>query len=266
MEHLTPARHKTISGPGKAVPNWRGHPREYPYSGAMQSHNRSFPAATAAGHGSSLDAGIDGAPADAANDIRPCLVPIRSLGPNHRGRIYQHLISLDENDRYLRFGYAAQESHIKRYVDTLNFERDEIFGIYNRKLLLIAVAHLAYLDVADQAKCVEFGVSVLPHARARGYGARLFDRAAMHATNDGIAHMFIHALSVNGAMLNIVRKAGATVVRDGAETQAQLLLAPSTLDTHVTEMVSEQIGLTDYHLKVRAKQYKRIFAKVRALT
>ncbi len=212
-----------------------------------------------------LDAGLAGTPVEAAIHIGPCLVPIRSLGPNHTGRIYQHLISLDENDRHLRFGYSAQDSHIRRYVDTLNFERDEVFGIYDRKLLLLAIAHLAYLDVDDQAKCVEFGVSVLPHAHTRGYGARLFDRAAMHAANDGISRMFIHALSVNGPMLNIARKAGATVVRDGAESQAQLLLAPSTLDTHVTELLSEQIGLTDYHLKVRAKKYKRIFAKVRAL-
>jgi GNAT superfamily N-acetyltransferase len=232
----------------------------------MQRPNDVYSASTTADHARSLAVGVDGSPVETSTHIGPCLVPIRSLGPNHRGRICQHLISLDENDRYLRFGYAAQESHIRRYVDTLNFERDEVFGIYNRKLLLIAVAHLAYLDVADQANCVEFGVSVLPHARARGYGARLFDRATMHASNDGISRMFIHALSVNGPMLNIVRKAGATVVRDGAESQAQLLLAPSTLDTHVTEMLSEQIALTDYHLKVRAKQYKKIFAKVRAHT
>ena len=130
-----------------------------------------------------------------APDARPApsLVPIRSLGSNHRERIARHLLALEPGDRYLRFGYQAQDSQIERYVDGLNFERDEIFGIYNRKLELIAMAHLAYAQDASYQACAEFGVSVLAHARGKGYGARLFDRAAMHAGNDGVQLMFIHA-------------------------------------------------------------------------
>ena len=81
---------------------------------------------------------------DAARKSTPLLIPIRSLGVNHRERIAKHLLSLDPQDRYLRFGYLAQDEHIQRYVEKLDFERDEIFGIYNRKLELIAMAHLAH--------------------------------------------------------------------------------------------------------------------------
>ena len=59
----------------------------------------------------------------------PLMVPIRSLGANHRDRIASHLKLLDERDRYLRFGFAANDEQIQRYVDGLDFERDEIFGI-----------------------------------------------------------------------------------------------------------------------------------------
>ena len=72
------------------------------------------------------------------------MVPIRSLGENHRARIASHLKALDAHDRYFRFGFAANDEQIDRYVTGLDFERDEIFGIYNRNLVLIAVAHLAY--------------------------------------------------------------------------------------------------------------------------
>ena len=54
-------------------------------------------------------------------------VPIRSLGPSHRERITEHLLALDERDRYLRFGYAANDAQIRRYADGLNFDRDDIF-------------------------------------------------------------------------------------------------------------------------------------------
>ena len=78
------------------------------------------------------------------NQPQPVVVPIRSLGPSHRHRIAKHLLALDEHDRYLRFGYAANDEQIGRYVQGLDFERDDIFGIYNRKLELIAMAHLAF--------------------------------------------------------------------------------------------------------------------------
>src|SRR5687768_18474258 len=125
------------------------------------------------------------------------MVPIRSLGSGHRSRIAHHLLELDEHDRYLRFGYQANDEQIERYVAQLDFERDEIFGIFNRRLQLIAMAHLAFIHEPDAVPAAEFGVSVLKQARGRGFGARLFDRAVMHARNEGVELMFIHALSEN---------------------------------------------------------------------
>jgi GNAT superfamily N-acetyltransferase len=183
------------------------------------------------------------------------VVPIRSLGINHRGRIADHLKSLNDADRYSRFGYLARDEQIQKYVDTLNFERDDIFGIYNRKLQLLAVAHLAYAKGHGFDTCAEFGVSVLPAARGRGYGARLFERAAMHASNEGVRMMFIHALSENAPMLKIARNAGATVERDGTETEAYLSLPAPSIDSRVTEMLEERLAQTDYSLKVQAQQF-----------
>lgn len=185
----------------------------------------------------------------------PVTVPIRSLGPRHRARIAAHLLALDEHDRYLRFGYAATDEQIKRYVNRLDFERDEVFGIYNRKLELIAMAHLAFSHDPAMRSCAEFGVSVLKKARARGYGARLFDRAVMHARNEGVELLFIHALSENTAMIKIARNAGATLERAGSETDAYLRLPPATLDSRVNELIDEQVAKTDYRLKVQAKNF-----------
>ena len=197
---------------------------------------------------------------------RLVVVPIRSLGPSHRQRIAAHLLSLNPADRYLRFGYAANDNQIQHYVDALNFERDEIFGIYNRRLILIAVAHLAVViqpatgitgtAVVSPASSAEFGVSVLPHARGRGYGGRLFDRAVMHARNNGVSLLFIHALSENTAMLKIARKAGARIERDGPDSEAYLQLPPANMDSRMSELLDEQIAQTDYRFKVQAKQLR----------
>ncbi len=183
------------------------------------------------------------------------IVPIRSLGPSHRERIAAHLLSLDPSDRYLRFGYAASDVQVQHYVDHLDFERDEIFGIYNRRLTLIAMAHLAFSPDPKCEACAEFGVSVLKTARGRGYGARLFERAVIHARNENVNLLFIHALTENTVMLKIARNAGALVERNGPESDAYLKLPPADLDSRMTEIVEEHFAQTDYRLKVQAKQF-----------
>ncbi len=184
-------------------------------------------------------------------------VPIRSLGPRHRARIMAHLLALDPNDRYLRFGYAATDAQISKYVDMLDFEQDEVFGIFSRRLELIAMAHLAHSVSGPgqhAAPVSEFGVSVLKQARARGFGRRLFEHAMLHARNRGVETLLIHALSENTAMLKIARNAGATVVREGPESDATLKLPPDTLASHMGELVEHRAAELDYRLKVHARQ------------
>ena len=186
---------------------------------------------------------------------RHVVVPIRSLGPRHRERIAAHLLALDGHDRYMRFGYAASDEQVTRYAEQLDFERDDIFGIFNRRLELIAMAHLALAEHPEHAHCAEFGVSVLKSARGRGYGARLFERAVMHARNEGASMVFIHALSENTAMLKIARNAGATVQRDGSESEAFLYLPPANLDSRMKGLFERQWGELDYRLKKQAKLF-----------
>jgi ribosomal protein S18 acetylase RimI-like enzyme len=191
-------------------------------------------------------------------------VPIRSLGPRHRERIVAHLLALDLRARYLRFGHQASDGQIGRYVDTLDFEHDEVFGIFNRRLDLIAMAHLAYRQ-ADSTRgrsaSAEFGVSVLPHARRRGFGRRLFEHAMLHARNRGVVSIFIHALSENTAMLKIVRDAGATVHRDGSESEAWLALPPDSIASHLDEFLGERAAELDYQLKHHAHHMENLFKR-----
>ena len=198
----------------------------------------------------------------AALSVSSDLVPIRSLGSAHRRRIAQHLLALDAHDRYLRFGYAATDEQVQRYVDSLNFERDELFGIFNRKLRLIAMAHLAFSVDPEFNSCAEFGVSVAKSARGRGYGGRLFERAVLHARNEGVVMLFIHALSENTAMLRIAAKGGALIERDGSETEAHLRLPPADFDSRMTELVDQHMAITDYHLKAQARQFWGLLARL----
>ena len=103
---------------------------------------------------------------------------------------------------------------------------------------------------------------MLKTARGKGLGARLFDRAVLHARSKNVSMMFIHALSENTAMLKIARNAGATVKREGSEAEAYLELPPANFETHVSELVTEHLGEMDYQLKKQAVNFWSFLAGV----
>jgi GNAT superfamily N-acetyltransferase len=193
------------------------------------------------------------------------LIPIAPLTVEHLPQILKHLVALSEHDRYLRFGYNATDEHVQRYVDSLNFDRDEIYGIFNTDLEIIAMAHLAIIKDPGRDFSSEFGVSVAAHARGRGYGARLFERAVIHARNEKVYQMYIHALSENAPMIRIARKGGAKIERDGSETEAYLRLPKRDLDSRVTEFVADQYAKTNYSIKEDAKRFWSFLSKVQEI-
>lgn len=187
-------------------------------------------------------------------------VPVRSLAPRHRPRIALHLVQLSERDRYLRFGYATSDAQIHKYVDLLDFDRDEIFGVFNRRLELVAMAHLAFATTpqGQAAQTAEFGVSVLSSARGRGFGQRLFDHAVLHARNRSVHTLVIYALSENTAMLKIARNAGAHIDRDGSESEAQLRLPEGNLSSHLDAILADGAAEFDYRMKVQGRTISNV--------
>ena len=196
---------------------------------------------------------------------RDTLVPIYPLTAAHLPALREHLLSLDERDRYLRFGYQASDAQIDRYLQTLDFDRDEVYGIFNRRLHMVAMAHLALIEAPGREACAEFGVSVLAHARGRGYGARLFERAVTHARNAEVSLMYIHALSENAPMIRIARKAGAEIERDGSETEAYLRLPRRDLDSRVSELLADQFAKANYTAKEDAHRFWSFLERVKEI-
>lgn len=192
-------------------------------------------------------------------------VPIRSLARRHRKRIARHLLALTPSDRYLRFGHAIGDGQVTKYAMSLDFERDEVFGVFNRRLDLIALAHLAYPRPRsrDWQDTAEFGVSVLDRYRGRGLGSRLFQLCCLHARNRNMRYLLIHALAENEAMLRIAERAGAwpESVEAGSVT-SRLHLPDDTWLSHVEEAVETRLGEWDFRFKHQAKQVRDLVETV----
>lgn len=188
--------------------------------------------------------------------LAPRWLPVRNLGQRHTRRIVEHLQSLGDEDRHLRFGQVASDEQIAHYVQHIHFERDKLFGIFDTRLQLVAMAHLAFSQDGQQT---EFGVSVLAHQRGRGFGARLFEHAVVHGRNRGAHSMTIHLARENQSMLAIVKKSGAAVRFEGSDVVADLALPEDTLGTHLGALLETQAAEWDYRLKTNALRLDRFW-------
>lgn len=133
-----------------------------------------------------------------------------------RSAALRHLLALDTDDRYLRFGHAASDAVLTRYAAGIDFSRDVVLAVGDASGgFLIGLAH-----VALQAPCAEFGLSVLPQWRSRGIGRWLFVesmRAAMSAGMRSVA-----CITGNSSVLNMARDEGFSVCIARGEPRAIL--------------------------------------------
>ncbi len=187
-------------------------------------------------------------------------VPVRSLAEADRPAMEQHLLALSEQDRYLRFGQAAGDEQIRHYVAGISLREGEVLGIFNRKLELLGMSHLADLEPGQ----AEFGVSVIPKARGRGFGQLLFDHACLHARARGVAELVIHTLTENAAMMAITHRAGATIVRESGEATARLALAPLNLGDRWLAQLDDQVAEIDFRWKAGRLKVQEMLATLEA--
>jgi GNAT superfamily N-acetyltransferase len=182
-------------------------------------------------------------------------VPVKRLSSGDRPALAAHFLQLDDADRRLRFGSARSDDSLREYVESLDFDRDAVFGAFDNELALAGVAH-----VAVSPDSAELGVSVLPAARERGIGTALFERANLFARTHYIRTMFTHCLTENRSMMRLARKAGMVIVTEAGEADARLELRPAGMTTITREMMADRVALLDYAMKSQLTAARRLAA------
>jgi GNAT superfamily N-acetyltransferase len=189
-------------------------------------------------------------------------VIVKELSKRAHWRLRKHFLALDEADRLLRFGTVLPDELIIKYVEGIDFSRDTVFGVYDSRLRLVGVGHLAFAPrdqlpalsaATSKERIAEFGVSVSASARGKGVGSKLFERAAIRCRNADIDTLYMHCLSSNKVMMHIAKKAGMEIQRDYGEADAYLRLPPANPASVLQEAVDEQVASFDYVFKANAR-------------
>lgn len=213
---------------------------------------------------------------DRLDTSRALLVPIKELAEDDRALFLAHLVTLNPEDRYLRFGSPVSDAIIAQYVSGIDFSTSSVFGVFNDDLTLAAAGHFAVLEASSQnahgtpsggLASAEFGLSVAQFSRGRGLGTALFVRASTHARNLGISTLFMHCLMQNRAMMRIARRAGMEICLAHGEVDASVRLAPGDSSSVMREAFQQQIALFDFAFKQQIVQSRNLLDRlaVRAL-
>jgi GNAT superfamily N-acetyltransferase len=160
----------------------------------------------------------------------------RELHANERPQLLVHLLTLDAEDRRLRFAHPLSDDGVRRYVEGIDLTRDTVFVVTDGNLAIIGAAHLAREDGHPQ-----LGISVLPRSRGQGIGGALLERCAARARNWDMRVMFMNCLVENAAMMQIAVS--------GADAEAFVRLPRANLTSLAADAAAEHLGLFDHAQK-----------------
>lgn len=150
---------------------------------------------------------------------------VRRLTALARNGVLTHFLSLSAQDIWMRFGHAIQESVLRNYVSTMDFDADAVFGVYDGGLVPVGVAHMAI--AGDSA---EVGLSVLARARKQGIGAAMLEQAIRHGKSLGLKKITVLCLQENSGMRRLAEKFFMETTSEGREVEADLELLQSPPD------------------------------------
>jgi len=168
-------------------------------------------------------------------------------------RYRTHLLALDNESRYRRFGYPIRDEMIDILCDKFesNPQQHKIFVVENDDLEVIAAGHISL-----EGKELELAFSVLKEHQGKGLGGALMKRCIEWCQNRGIKGGCMVCLSSNTAIRKLAKKYGI-LVNDHGETLADIKIPEPNSTSVMSEIVDSNIARFD-HLGKLQRRFARM--------
>jgi N-acetylglutamate synthase-like GNAT family acetyltransferase len=142
------------------------------------------------------------------------------LTAQDRPAVVQHLLSLDADDRVLRFNTTAPDEKVVEYCGAGITPTTSSRAPGGERL--IGLIHLRCF--ASEPTSSELGVSVAADRRKRGVATRLALRTLASSRRRGLDRIYINFLTRNRPMMCLARRFTDDIALDGDETVATIHL------------------------------------------
>lgn len=177
------------------------------------------------------------------------------LRADEYSRYRKHLLTLDNDSRYTRFGYMIKDEVIEQLCDRFeaNPRDHKIFVIENEQLEVVAAGHIALED-----NTTELAFSVLKEYRKQGMGDALMKRTIEWCQNRNIKGGCMVCLSTNAAIKALAKKHGV-LINQGGETLANIVIPQATPTSVMHEVVESNMARLDHLGKVQRNFVKSLY-------
>jgi len=172
---------------------------------------------------------------------------IRKLGVLELQKYSDHLLRLNADDRYLRFGARIDDAAIIRHVQTKSKDKKIILAAFDDKLNVIAACEVAFILNKNSvfADVAEIGLSVEVGQRGQGLGTELFERALIVARNRRVKVFTSYCLTRNGFMMHIAKAHGMHIETDHGSSEATVQLDAYDASSVLEEMLGEGMAMVE---------------------
>jgi RimJ/RimL family protein N-acetyltransferase len=171
---------------------------------------------------------------------------IRKLDKLELPKYSDHLLRLNADDRYLRFGSQVDDATIIRHVSDTKYKKI-ILAAFDDALNIIAACEVAFImpSNAISADTAEIGLSVEESHRGKGLGTELFNRALVVCRNRRVKTLLSYCLTRNRFMMRIAKAHGMQIHTEYGSSEATMTLNHYTAATVFEEMLGEGMAIIE---------------------
>ena len=175
-----------------------------------------------------------------------------------KGELLEHLTLLDQEARRWRFGYAASETAIEMYVNSIPDE-DIILGIRS-SITSDTIASALHLSFDKNKKSAEMGISTLKDYRRKGYGERLLRYSVDILRNRGIRQLYSVCLPDNAPLLKMMQKLNITsIYSTEGDKEARVVIPMAGIDSVINETRNHRLVIIDKAMRPWAELWEHMF-------
>jgi GNAT superfamily N-acetyltransferase len=176
------------------------------------------------------------------------------LLPADYGRYRKHLLALDPQSRYLRFGYPIRDEMIDQLCDKFeaNPQQHKIFVIENEDLEVVGAGHISLAGEET-----ELAFSVLKQHQGQGMGNSLMKRCVEWCQNRNISNGCMVCLTTNAAIRKLAKKHGI-LITEGSETLADIQIPSPDATSIISEVVDSNLAKFDHLGKLQRRFVKML--------
>ncbi len=176
--------------------------------------------------------------------------------PAHEFYRYRtHLLSLDEESRYMRFGFFIKNEMINELCNKweLNSDKHKVFAIEDDNLEVVGVAHISL-----ESDPAELAFSVFKEHQGKGMGDALMARAIEYCQNRSIKHGCMVCLGTNDKIKRLARKHNVLVKTEEGDSHGEIEIPDPTPVSFWKEYMQDNVAKLD-HLGKTQKKFAQMF-------